>query len=203
MTLDAGFSVKFYLLILQSGDSRKDSGGVEDMLLHLNARMQALCRIIGEYRNVGLHEDFARVHTGIDIMYRATGLTGTGFKSLTPGFHTGESRQQCGVNIENTSGECAEQRLLHQAHETGQTHHIDIQCLQLIGHSGLNLQRELILVTTAVHDLGRHAVLTGALQDVGIGIVGKHDDDLSIKAAILNGVEDRLAITAGAGTEYS
>ena len=58
-------------------------------------------------------------------------------------------------------------------------------------------------LTTAVHDLGRHAVLTGALQDVGIGIVGKHDDDLSIEAAILNRIEDRLAITAGAGTEYS
>ncbi len=173
------------------------------MLLHLNAGMERLRRIIRHNRNICLHENLSGIHTCVHIVHRTSGLSSTGLQRLTPSFHTGESRKESRMNIENTAGESLQKRSLHQTHEPGKANHIHIQGLELLGHSRLHFQRELILITATIHHFCRHTMLTSTLKDVGIRIIRENDNDLCLQTAILNGIENRLAITARAGTKYS
>ncbi len=173
------------------------------MLLYLNAGMERLRRIIRQNGHISLHENLSGIHTGIHIMHRATGLGSAGLQSLTPCFHTRECRKKSRMDIKNTAGESLQKRSLHQTHESGKTNHIHIQGLEFLSHSRLDLQRELILITATIHHFRRHAMLTSTLKDVGIRIIRENDNDLCIQTAILNGIENRLAITARAGTKYS
>ena len=187
----------------EARNRRKNSGGIEDVLLHLNAGMETLGRIIGQHGYIGLHDNLPGIHTGVDVMHRTTGLSSAGLESLAPSFHAGERRQKCRVNVQNAAGECTQQGLLHQAHKTGKTHDIDVESLELFGNGSLHLERELVFEAAAIHHLSRYTVLTSTLKNVSVGIIGKYNYDLGIKLALLNSVENRLAITAGTGTKYS
>ena len=63
-------------------------------------------------------------------------------------------------------------------------------------------QRKLIPEAAAIHHLSPDAATARALQNIGIGMVGKDDDNLGIQAAIIYRVENRLAIAARTRTEY-
>lgn len=197
-----GFFNKKSFTFLKPRNSRKNSGGIKNMLLHLNAGVERLRCIIRQNGHISLHENLSGIHTGIHIVYRTTGLSSTGLQCLAPSFHTRERRQKSRMDIKNTAGESLQKRSLHQTHEAGKANHVNIQSLELLGHSSLNFQRKLILIATTIHHFRRHAMLASSLKDVGIRLIREDDNHLCIQATILDGIENRLAITAGAGPKY-
>lgn len=185
------------------GEGGEDGGGVEDVLLNLNAGVEGLRGIAGEDGYKGLHDDLAAVHAGIDVMDGAAGLGDSGLESLLPGLNAGEVRKECGVNVENAVGERLQEGLFDEPHEAGQANQVYAEGLQLSRDLGLQLKRKLVFVTAAVHILGRDTAAASTLQDESILMIGENDDDLGIQTPIIDGVEDGLTVAAATGPQNS
>jgi hypothetical protein len=56
-------------------------------------------------------------------------------------------------------------------------------------------------MTPAVDQGGGESGGPGAFEDPGVGLIGEDEDDFSVETAVVDGVEDRLHVGAGAGTE--
>lgn len=186
--------------MLQPRDGGEDGCGVKDMLLDLDAGMEAFCCIIGEHGDVGLHDDFTCVHAGIDIVHGAAGGGGTGFEGLFPCFHTGEGGEEGRMDVENAVGEGLEERGLNKTHETSEAYQINLEVEELLGNGLLAFQGEFVFKATTVHHFGTDAALASTFQNVGIGVVGENDNNLGIEASVIYSIENRLAVAAGTGT---
>lgn len=173
------------------------------MLLHLNSGVKTLRRIIRKHRNIRLHQDLTTIHAFIDIMDRTPRLLDTCLQSLLPSLNTRERGQQSRMDIQDPPRESLQQRSLNQTHKTCETNEIHLQRLKKAGHTGLLLQRELILKPGAIEQLRPHPMLPGAFQNISVLMVRQNDHDLSIQATISNSIKDRLAITSGSRAQNS
>ena len=107
------------------------------------------------------------------------------------------------MNVQNAGREFLQQRMLHQAHESGQANAVHAVFLQARGDGGLGRLREFGFKSPAVDHLRRDAPGTGAFQNVGVRIVRHHHGNFRPEGAGPDGVINGLAVGTGTGTEYS
>lgn len=157
--------------------------------------------VAGEDGDPGLGDDGAGVHAGIDEVDGAAALGSAVVDGLLPGVEAGVGGEEGGVDVEDVAGKGVEEGLFDQAHESGEADELGSGVTEGGGGLELGFHGEFLGVAPAVDEGGGEAGILGPLEDECLGVVGEDEDDFGVEAALADGVEDRLHVGAGAGTE--
>ena len=113
-------------------DETTNDTRIKLMLRNLNACMERLRRVTGQYRDLDLSEDFTRIHSFVHIMYGAPGRGHAGFESLTPRLESTELGQERGMNVDHSAGECLEERGFDDPHVASQDDEVHVGGFELV-----------------------------------------------------------------------
>ena len=144
---------------------RGDHARIKPVLGFLDARMQFLGRIAGEYGDSFLRDDRAGVDALIHKMHRTTSELHAVIQRLFPRFQAGKGGQQGGVNVDDTAGERAQKLPLQDAHETGKHDQIDAAAGQKLHETGLGGFIQLGAEFARIDEFTANAALASLLQD--------------------------------------
>ena len=176
--------------------------GIGEMLLDLNAGVEGFGGVVLEDGNGALDDDGAAVGAGVDEVDGAAGDLAAVVEGLLPGVEAGEGGEKGGVDVENAAGEGGEEGGLDDAHEAGEDDGVGTGLADGLDVGILGGALELGLVGGGGEEAGGDVVAAGALEDGCALDVGEDEDDLGVKVAGGDGVEDGLHVGAGTGAEH-
>ena len=171
------------------------------MFLLLDAGVEGGGGVAREDGDAGLEEDGAGVHAFVNEVDGAAGLGGAVGDGLLPGVEAGVGGEEGGVDVEYFVREGAEEGRADEAHEAGEADEAGAGVEESAGGFPLGVLREFLAVAAAVDEGAGEAGLFGALEDVGVRVVGEDEDDFGVEGAASDGVQDGLHVRAGSGAE--
>lgn len=171
------------------------------MFLDLDARVKRSGSVVGEDRNLGLEDNGAGVYSRINVVNRAAGLGRPVLDRLLPGVETRIGGEEGRVNVEDAVGERREEGAFHKAHESGEADKLRSGGAQGLGRFLLCLGGEFRAESPAVDETGGNIGVGRPLENEALRVVGEDQSDFGLEGPGADGVEDRLHVGAGTGTE--
>ena len=151
------------------------------MLLHLDARVKGLRRIILKDGNRLLDDNGTGVRPCVDEVNRDASDLAAVVERLRPAVDAGERWEKRGVDVEDAVRKRGEELGLHDAHEASENDSIDAGVLKELDAAVFRGPFELRLPRRAVEVLAGNVVLLRAAQDLRVRDVCEDKLDVCVE----------------------
>lgn len=162
------------------------------MLLFEDSLGQTLLGIPLKYRDRRLSDDGPMVHLFVDEVNGRPGDPGAVLEGLALRVQAGERREQCGMNIEYSTGKRLQEHASDDAVETGKRDGVDIERLKGIANRGVEMLA--VSIFCMGEDPGRNAMVGGESEATGIRPVAENDTGACLQSVFGDGGEDSSEI---------
>ena len=161
------------------------------MLLHLDARVQALWGVIGEDGNGSLEQDGAAIDFEAHEVGGAASNLNASSKGLLDGPRSFKARQETGMDIDQAIAVGIYEHFGDNAHPTGHRHPFHLVALQNCQNGAIEVSA--VSVVAMIAQFGGDLMVAGALGSFCRGIVVHQNPDLCLekaaRACLANGFE--------------
>ena len=160
------------------------------MLLHLDACMQRLRRVILKDRNRLLDDDRPGVRARIDEVHGDARHLAAVVQRLRPAVDARKRGQQRRMNVQHPVRERRQQLRFHDAHEAGEGDRIDARVLQELDALVFGDALKLRLPRRAVEILTRDVVLLRPFENLRVREVRQDQLNLRVQRSRLDRIDD-------------
>lgn len=173
---------------------------VNTVLLNMDPLRERGGRVVQLYRNNCLYDQWAAIEFLSDEVHAAAMFGFAGLQHALVRVQTLVVRQQGGVDIEQATLIVAHEPCAENAHESGQYHQVRLEGVDQFDQCCV--EGLAAVVGGVIQYAGFDTRVSGALQTERIFTVGNHRANADGAGPVLETVDHRLQVAAGAGEQH-